>query len=61
MSLVVRNPPANAGGIRGAGQEDPLEEGMATAVFLPGENSILAWTEEPGGIWPMGSQRIGHD
>ena len=41
------------------GQEDPLKEGMAT---LP---SILAWeipwTEEPGGLQPMGVQRVGYD
>jgi len=34
--------------------EDPLEEGMAT------QSSILAWriprTEDPGGLWPKGSQ-----
>ena len=29
-----------------------------TPVFLPGE---FAWTEEPGGLQPMGSQRFGHD
>ena len=37
------------------GQEDPPEEGMATP------SSILAWripwTEEPGGLQSMGSQR----
>ena len=41
------------------GQEDPLEEGMAT------HSSILAWripwTEEPGGLQSMGSHRVGHD
>ena len=41
------------------GQEDPLEEGMAT------HSSILAWripwTEEPGGLQSMGSQRVGQD
>ena len=41
------------------GQEDPLEKRMAT------HSSILAWripwTEEPGGLQPMGSQRVGHD
>ena len=41
------------------GQEDPLEKGMAT------HSSILAWripwTEEPGGLPSMGSQRVGHD
>ena len=53
--LVVKNPLASAGDIRvqSLGQEDPLE-GMAT------QSSILAWripwTEEPGGLQPMGSQ-----
>ena len=41
------------------GWEDPLEEEMAT------HSNILAWeipwTEEPGGLQSMGSQRIGHD
>ena len=40
--------------VRTLGQEDPLEEGMAT------HSSILAWriprTEEPGGLQSMGSQ-----
>ena len=34
------------------GWEDPLEEGMA--VFLPGESP---WTEQPGRLQSMGSQR----
>ena len=41
------------------GQEDLLEKGMAT------HSSILAWripwTEEPGGLQSMGSQRVGYD
>ena len=41
------------------GQEDPLEKEMAT------HSSILAWripwTEEPGGLQTMRSQRVGHD
>ena len=38
------------------GQEDPLEEDMATSpVFLPGESP---WTEEPGGLQPMGLQEL---
>ena len=56
---VVRNPPAmqepQETGVRSLGQEDPLEEGMAT------HSSILAWriswTEEPGRLQSMGSQR----
>ena len=31
---------------------------QSTAVFLPKES---AWTEEPGGLQSMGSQRVGHD
>ena len=45
--------------IRFLGQEDPLEEGMAT------HSRILAWripwTEESGGLQSTGSQRVGHD
>ena len=41
------------------GQEDPLEKGVAT------HSSILAWripwTEEPGRLQSMGSQRAGHN
>ena len=41
------------------GQEDPLEEEMATP------SSILVWripwTEEPGGLQSMGLERVGHD
>ena len=41
------------------GWEDPLEEGVApTPVFLPGESP---WTEEPGGLQSMGSQRVRND
>ena len=43
---------------RSLGWEDPLEEGTAT------HSSILAWripwTEEPGGLGSIGSQRVGH-
>ena len=41
------------------GWEEPLEEGMAA------HSGILAWripwTEEPGGLPSIGSQRAGHD
>ena len=40
------------------GWEDPLEkEWQPTPVFLPGESP---WTKEPGGLQPMGSERVGH-
>ena len=63
VTVVVKNPPANAGDVRDAGsvvgQEDPLAEGMAT------HSSILAWRfpwiEDPGELQTMGSQRLRHD
>ena len=45
--------------LRSLGQDDPLEEGVVT------HSSILAWripwTEEPGGLQSIGSQRVRHD
>ena len=45
--------------VQSLGREDPLEKETAT------HSSILAWripwTEEPGGLQSMGSQRVGHD
>ena len=45
--------------VRFLGGEDPLEKGMAI------HTSILAWTipwtEDPGGLQSMGSQRVGHN
>ena len=45
--------------IQSLGQEDALGEDTAT------HSSILAWrtpwTEEPGGLQPIGSQRVRHD
>ena len=39
--------------------DDPLQKEMATyPVFLPGK---IPWTEEPGRLRSMGSQRVGHD
>ena len=45
--------------VQSLGQEDPLEEEMAI------HSSTIAWkipwTEEPGRLQSMGSQRVGHD
>ena len=45
--------------VQSLGWEDPLEEEMATY------SSIVAWripwSEEPGGLESMGSQRVGHN
>ena len=55
MAQTVKNPPAmQETWILSLGWEDPVEKGMVT------HSSILAWripwTEEPGGLQPMGSQ-----
>ena len=63
MTLVVKNPPANAGDVRDAvrslGSGRSPEEGKAT------HSSILAWriqwTEEPGGLQSIESQRVRHE
>ena len=57
---MVKNPPAKLEmWILSLSREDPLEKGVAT------HSSILAWripwTEEPGRLQSMGSQRVGHD
>ena len=57
---MVKSLPAVQGmGVSSLGQEDALEEGMAT------HSSVLAWgipwTEELGGLRSMGLQRVGHD
>ena len=41
------------------GWEDPLEKGMATHSSIPAWR--VAWTEEPGGLQSMGSQRVRHE
>ena len=42
-------------GVWSLGWEDPLEEEMAT------QSSILPWTEEPGWLQSLRSQRVRHD
>ena len=57
--MVKRLPAMQETQIQSLGRDDPLEKEMAT------HSSILAWeipwTEEPGGLQPIGSQRVGHD
>ena len=66
MVLVVKNPTANAGDIRdvgsipglgrspGGGHGNPLQYSCSLNWKIP-------WTEEPGGIQSIGSQRVGHN
>ena len=63
MVQWVKNPPAaqetQKMWVQSLDWEDPLEEEMAT------HSSTLVWripwTEEPGGLQSMGSQRVGHN
>ena len=41
------------------GQEDPMQKEIATHSSIFAWN--IPWTEEPGGLQSMGSQRVGHD
>ena len=45
--------------VQSLGQEDLLEKEMATYSSIPAWR--IPWTEEPGGLPSMESQRIGHD
>ena len=60
MTQMAKNQPAmQETWVQSLGREDPLEKEMATHA------SVLAWripwTEEPGKLQSMGSQRVGHD
>ena len=60
VAQMVKNLPAiQKTQVQSPGQEDPLEKGVTT------HSSILAWeipwTDEPGSLQSMGSQRAGHD
>ena len=60
VAQMVKNLPAmQETWVQSLGWKDPLEKKMATY------SSILAWkipwTEEPGGLQSMGSQRVGHN
>ena len=60
MDQWIKNPPAmQETQVQSLCGEGPLEKEMAT------HSSVLAWeipwTEEPGGLQFMGSQRVRHD
>ena len=60
VAQIIKNLPAMwEAQVRSLGWEDPLEKEVAT------HPSTLAWkipwTEEPGSLQSMGSQRVGYD
>ena len=63
MALVVKNPPAIAGDGRDAalipGSGRSPEGGHGNPLqFLAWK---IPWPQEPGGLWFIGSQRVGHN
>ena len=45
--------------VQSLGREDPWDKEMATHSNILGHG--IPWTEEPGGLQSMGSQRVRHD
>ena len=57
---AVKNPPVMQGTqVRSLSQKDPLEEGMA--IHFSTRAWKISWTEEPGRLRSIGSQRDGHN
>ena len=63
VAPVVKNPPASAGDTGDMGSIPG--SGTSPGEVVAAHSSILVWrvpwTEEPGGLPSMGSQRVGHD
>ena len=64
VGLKKKNPPANAGDTRDAGSIpgsgiSPEEEEMTTHAGILAWK--ILWTEKPGGLQSMGSQRVRHN
>jgi len=63
VALVIKNSPANAGDARDSSSMPGLGrspgEGNATHSSIPAWR--IPWTEEPGRLQSMGSQRVGQD
>ena len=63
VDSVVKNPHANAGAwetrVGFLHQEDTLEKEMATHFSMLAWR--IPWTEDPGGLQSMGSQRVRHN
>ena len=57
--MVKRLPTMWETRVRSLGWEDPLQKEMATHSSIHAWK--IPWTEEPGGLQSMGSQRVGHD
>ena len=62
-SLVAQKlkhlPPMRETRVRSLGREDPLEKEMVIHSIILAWR--ISWTEKPGRLQSMGSQRVGHD
>ena len=59
-SQIVKNLPAmQETWVQSLGPEDPLEKGMTTHSSIPAWR--IPWTEKPGGLQYIGSQRVRHN
>ena len=60
---MVKNLPAyvgdfkDTGSISGSGRSPGGVHGNHSSIL----SRRILWTEEPGGLWPIRSQRVGHD
>ena len=63
MVLVLKNPPAKAGGITDAGLISGVGRSPGRGTGTPFQISHLEnpMEEEPGGLQYIGSQRVGHN
>ena len=60
VAQTVKNLPAvQETHVQSLGWEDPVEKGMATLSRVLSWR--IPWTEEPGRLWSIGLQRVGHD
>ena len=57
---VLKNPPDNAGDMRWCGFDLWIQKTPCRRVGQPINAWRIPWTEEPGGLWSIVLQRIGH-
>ena len=57
VAQLIKNPPARwETWVQSLGQEDPLEDGMATHSSILAWTEARIWTQEAGGLQSVGSQ-----
>ena len=63
VALMVKNPPVNARNVKDAGSIPVLGRSLGEGHFNPFRIFAwrIPWTEEPGGLQSIRSQRVGHD